>query len=63
MQNFYNSFSFIIAFMILVLVFEMTLGSKFVHWFLMLVLASMVVINADKVEYIFKGLKGENENE
>ena len=57
MQNFYNSFTFIISFLILVLVFEMTLGSKFVEWFLFLVLASMIVLNSDKIETIFNGLQ------
>ena len=56
MKNFYNSFTFIITFMILVLLFQMTLGSKFVEWFLLLVLASMLVMNSEKVSYIFKGL-------
>lgn len=56
MKNFYNSFSFIITFMILVLIFEMIFGHKFVEWFLLLVLASMVVMNADKVKHIFKGI-------
>lgn len=57
MKNFYNSFTFIISFMILVLVFQMVLGSKFVEWFLLLVLASMVVVNADKFSKIFEGLQ------
>lgn len=57
MQNFYNSFTFIITFMILVLVFQMIFGNKFVEWFLLLVLASQVVMNADKIKYVFKGLK------
>ena len=57
MQNFYNSFTFIISFMILVLVFNMFFGSKFTEWFLLLVMLSMVVVNSDKVKYIFKGLE------
>ena len=57
MKNFYDSFTFIISFMILVLVFNMMFGSKFVEWFLLLVMLSMVVVNADKVKYIFKGLE------
>lgn len=57
MKNFYNSFSFIVAFMILLLLFNMTLGSKFVEYFLMLVLASMVVVNADKFKYVFGGIE------
>lgn len=57
MRNFYNSFTFIISFMILVLVFNMFFGSKFTEWFLLLVLLSMVVVNSEKVKYIFKGLE------
>ena len=57
MQKFYDSFTFIISFMILVLVFNMFFGSKFVEWFLLLVLLSMIVVNSDKIKYIFKGLE------
>ena len=57
MKNFYNSFSFIISFMLIVLVFQMIMGSKFIEYFLLLVLASMVVVNADKVKYLFKGIE------
>lgn len=57
MKNFYDSFTFIVAFMILVLIFNMLFGDKFVEMFLMLVLASMVIMNAKKVEYIFGGIK------
>lgn len=57
MKNFYDSFTFIVAFMILVLIFNMLFGDKFVEMFLMLVLASMVILNAEKVEYIFSGIK------
>lgn len=57
MKNFYNSFTFIITFMILLLVFNMMFGGKFVEWFLLLVLLSMVIINADKVKYIFNGIE------
>lgn len=57
MQNFYNSFTFIISFMILVLVFNMLFGGKFTEWFLLLVMLSMVVVNSDKIKYIFKGLE------
>lgn len=57
MRNFYNSFSFIVSFMILVLVFEMMFGEKFVEMFLLLVLASMAVMNADKIQYVFSGIK------
>lgn len=57
MQNFYNSFSFIIAFMILLLLFNMVFGGKFVEYFLMLVLASMIVVNADKFNSVFNGIQ------
>lgn len=57
MKNFYNSFSFIIAFMILLLLFNLLFGGKFVEYFLMLVLASMVVVNADKFNSVFNGIQ------
>ena len=57
MQNFYQSFTFIISFMVLVIIFNMMLGSKFTEYFLLLVLLSMVVLNADKFSSIFKGIK------
>lgn len=59
MQNFYNSLTFIISFMILVLIFEMIFGSKFVEMFLLLVLASMVVFNSEKIKFIFSGIQKE----
>ena len=58
-KDFYNSFSFIIAFMILVMLFEMLLGEKFTQAFLILVMASMAIFNADKVENIFGGIQKE----
>lgn len=57
MQNFYNSFTFILSFMIIVLIFNAIFGAKFVEWFLLLVLLSMVVVNADKAATIFKGIE------
>lgn len=59
MKEFYESFSFIIAFMILVILFEMLFGDKFVHAFLILVMASMAILNADKIEKIFGGIQKE----
>ena len=59
MMNFYNSFTFIISFMVLVLIFEMTFGSKFVEYFLLLVLASMLIMNANKLQGIFAGISKE----
>lgn len=47
MQTFYKDFGFVIAFMILTLVIEMSMGEKAQLYFLLLVLFSMIVINAD----------------
>lgn len=61
LKEFYNSFSFIIAFMILVLLFEMIFGEKFTQAFLLLVMVSMAIFNSDKVANIFSGIqKGGN---
>lgn len=54
--NFYNSFGFLIAFMILVNIFYMLLGSSFTEGFLLLVLLGMVIVNAGKFATIFKGV-------
>lgn len=59
MKEFYNSFGFIIAFMVLVMIFEMLLGEKFTQAFLLLVMASMAIFNADKIEKIFSGIQKE----
>lgn len=59
LQEFFDSFSFIIAFMILVILFEMLFGDKFVQAFLILVMASMAIFNADKIEKIFGGIQKE----
>jgi len=56
MQNFYNKFSFLIAFMILVNIFYMLLGESFTEGFLLLVLLGMVMSNVDKFATIFKGV-------
>ena len=54
MQSFYNSFGFLLAFMVLLLLFQMMLGSGFTEKFMLLVLLSMVVVNKDKVLYLMK---------
>lgn len=59
MQEFYNSFGFIIAFMILVMLCEMMMGEKFTQAFLLLVMASMAIFNADKIEKLFGGIQKE----
>ena len=56
MQNFYNNFSFLLSFMIMVNIFYMLLGPSFTEGFLLLVLAGMVITNADKFATIFKGV-------
>ena len=58
MQSFYNSFSFLLAFLILVNILNMFLGEKFTEMFLLLVLAGMVILNADKFGTVFKGIGG-----
>lgn len=58
MQNFYNSFSFIVVFMIATLIFNMTFGKKFTEYFLLLVLLSMVIFNVDKFTNIVGNLGG-----
>lgn len=58
MDNFYNSFTFIISFMLLVLMFQMMLGNIFTEYFLLLTLLSMIVLNSDKFSKIFNGLRG-----
>lgn len=57
MQNFYDKFSFLIAFLILVNIFYMLLGESFTESFLLLVLLGMVLMNTDKFATIFKGVK------
>lgn len=53
MDKFYSSFTFMLGFMVSVLVFNMAFGSKATEWFLLLVLLSMLVTNADKVSKAF----------
>lgn len=47
MKKFYSDFGFVISFMILALVIEISMGDKAQWYFLLLVLASMIVVNAD----------------
>ena len=60
MQNFYNSFTFILSFMLLIMIFNAVLGDAFTDKFLLLVLLSMLVVNSGKVSSLFNGLKGGN---
>ena len=59
MHSFYNSFTFIISFMILVLVFNMFFGDKFIEMFLLLILTGMVLFNSEKLEFVFSGIQKE----
>lgn len=56
LYNFYNSFGFLIAFLILVNIFYMLLGNAFTEGFLLLVILGMVILNAGKFATIFKGV-------
>lgn len=58
MVSFYNSFGFLIAFLVLLLIFQMLFGSKFSEMFMLLVLASMVVVNHDKVTALMQKMSG-----
>ena len=49
MKNFYNNFSFLLAFMILVNIFYMLLGEKFTEGFLLIVLVGMLVANESNI--------------
>lgn len=61
MEHFYDKFSFILGFMIVTLMFNMIFGAAFTEYFLLLVLLSMIVLNADKFSSIFDGLGGKTE--
>ena len=56
MKDFYNSFTFILAFLILTLIINMIFGATVTEKFLLLVLLSMVVVNSDAVVSIFSKL-------
>lgn len=56
MVSFYNSFGFLIAFMVLLLIFQMLFGPKFSETFMLLVLASMVVVNHEKVVKLMQNM-------
>lgn len=59
-MGFYNSLTFMLSFMVLLVFANMAFGSKFTEKFLLLVLASMLVFNADKLTEITKGLGTSN---
>lgn len=47
LKKFYSNYLFVVAFLVLVLTVQMTLGKRVTFYFLMLVLLSMLVVNAD----------------
>ena len=47
MQDIFNNMGFIIAFLVLTLVIQISLGGEFANKFLILVLFGMLIINAD----------------
>lgn len=57
MQAFFEKYTFILSFSIMTLVFNMAFGAKFTEMFLLLVLLSMVVLNAEKFKTLFAGME------
>lgn len=58
MKDFYKKFTFIMAFLVATLIISMSFGGKVTEYFLLLVLASMVVMNTDKFAEITGNLGG-----
>ena len=46
-KEFYQSFGFVVLFMLMVIIISATMGQKFLSRFLMLVLTSQIIFNAD----------------
>lgn len=59
MMNFFDKFSFILAFMIFIIFFQMVFGEKVTAYFLALILGGMVIINAEAMTKLFTKLGGE----
>ena len=60
LKGFYEDTSFILAFLVLLLVIQATLGDSFTRWFLLLILFSMIMINSDKfITFIEEAMKYE----
>lgn len=60
MTKFYSNFTFMLAFMIFIVFFNMIFGEKPTLYFLALVLGGMAITNVDKISSLFKGLEGAN---
>lgn len=54
MQKIYNNFSFILAFMIFIVFFNMVFGSKPTEYLLILILLGMVLTNSNTLTSLFK---------
>lgn len=54
MINIYNRFTFIVAFMVFVVFFNMIFGSKSTEYLLILILLGMVLTNSKKITGLFK---------
>ena len=52
-MNFYNKFSFLLAFMVFMVFYNMVFGEKPTQYFLALILLGMVLINIDDVKALF----------
>lgn len=61
LKEFYNSFGFIITFMFLSVLISALFGEKFLNKFLLLVLASQLLINSDKATELINKIKLSNE--
>jgi hypothetical protein len=59
LKEFTRSMKFIVTFLFFVLLLGMFTNQKVTYGFLVLVLLSMVIINADKLQSIIGGLKYE----
>lgn len=56
MEDFTKSLKFIMTFLVFILLLSMFTNQKFTYSFLVLVLLSMVILNADKLKNMLGGL-------
>ena len=61
LKEFYTSFGFIITFMFLSVLISALFGKQFLSKFLLLVLTSQLLLNADKAESLLNKFKLSNE--
>ena len=57
MTEFYNKFSFLVAFMVFILIFNMIFGGEVTERLLILILISMAVFNTDLVANLFGSMQ------